>query len=75
MHNLRRHRWAREMTRCLRVLSVLPDGQSSVPSTHVRQFTVVYYSKGSDAIFWPGQAPPPPQHPATEEGVRKQSFK
>lgn len=45
---------ARELTQWLRARAALPEDQSAVPSTHIRQFTAAHGSRseGSDVLFW-----------------------
>lgn len=46
---------AEELAQQLKVLGTLPKGHSSVPNTHVRQFTRSYRhsSRESNTLFWP----------------------
>lgn len=51
-------RCAEEATHRITPLAALPENQSSVPNTHIRQLTVACSSSctGLNALFWPLQA-------------------
>ena len=40
-----------------RALAALEEDPSSVPSMHVRQFTITSNSRRSDTLFWPPRVP------------------